>query len=286
MYRNILSMIGCQLALCLTLAAQSPDQHFQQITKAFRDPNSKTIMIAAHRGAHLEDPENSLTAFRKAIQLGIDFIELDVRCTKDGVLVLMHDRTVDRTTNGTGPVDQFTFEEIRKLRLKHNGKVTEEIVPTLEEALTLAKGKIMVDLDIKVATCVQTIMETVQRTKTENQCLFFVAQIEHVQFVKNNNPAFMVLMRTGSAGQVDGVFAAVKPEAIHIDPSHNTSATTGTIKSNGARAWINALGDVDREVVGGNVGALEKLLSNGANIIQTDQPALLKAYLVSKNLYY
>ena len=96
----------------------------------------------------------------------------------------------------------------------------------------------------------------------------------------------MVLMRTGSAGQVDGVFAAVKPEAIHIDPSHNTSATTGTIKSNGARAWINALGDVDREVVGGNVGALEKLLSNGANIIQTDQPALLKAYLVSKNLYY
>ncbi len=66
-----------------------------------------------------------MPAFRKAIELGIDIIELDVRCTKDGKLVLMHDRTVDRTTNGRGPVDSFTFEEIRKLKLNFNGKITE-----------------------------------------------------------------------------------------------------------------------------------------------------------------
>ncbi|MBO9631812.1 MAG: glycerophosphodiester phosphodiesterase family protein, partial [Chitinophagaceae bacterium] len=240
----------------------------------------------AHRGAHLEDPENSLAAFRKTIEMGIDIIELDVRCTKDGVLVIMHDKSVDRTTNGKGNVKDFTFEEIRKLRLKHNGAITEEIVPTLEEALTLAKGKIMVDLDIKGEECVNAIIDMVNKTNTADQCLFFVGEATQAKMLKDTNPAFMTLLRTNSAKEVSEAFKKVKSDAIHIDDSHNTTEVIKGIKANGARVWHNALGEVDKEVKAGNTNAFEKSISTGANIIQTDYPALLKEFLISKKMYY
>jgi glycerophosphoryl diester phosphodiesterase len=285
MYKQILSLVFIQ-CLLFTAFTQQPTPQFEKINKAFLQPASNVVLIAAHRGAHLEAPENSMPAFRKAIELGIDIIELDVRCTKDGKLVLMHDRTVNRTTNGSGPVDSFTFEEIRKLRLKHNGQVTDEQIPTLEEALLLAKGKILVDLDIKTAACINAIMETVEKTNTANNCLFFLGAPQHVKAIKAKNPAFRTLLRTNRAAQVDSAFAMVKTEAVHIDPSHYTPAVVQTIKSNNARIWINALGEVDTKAAAGNPAAFEEVLGQGANIIQTDQPALLKAYLQKTKRYY
>lgn len=279
MYKFFLTC--CLLAMASLSFAQAESAQFDKISKAFLDTRAGVVLVAAHRGAHLDFPENSMAAFRKAIELGIDIIELDVRCTKDGILVVMHDKTVDRTTNGSGAVSGFTFEEIRKLRLKHNGTVTEEQIPTLEEALLLAKGKILVDLDIKDANCINTIMETVTKTQTARNCFFFLDNPQHVKELKAKNAGFMVLVRTHNSKEVDALFAATKAEAVHIDPSHYTTAVTEKIKSNGARVWINALGEVDLKAVTSGSAAFEELLKNGANIIQTDQPALLKAYLVS-----
>lgn len=137
MYKIILLPL-LQLLLLSVCFCQHDDSHFAQINQAFLSPKSPVVLIAAHRGAHLDHPENSMAAFREAIKIGVDIIELDTRCTKDGVVILMHDRTVNRTSNGTGSVDSMTFGEIRKLRLKHKGKITDEQVPTLEEALNLA----------------------------------------------------------------------------------------------------------------------------------------------------
>src|SRR5262249_6466235 len=77
----------------------------------------RTILTSAHRGEHLRHPENSLPAIQAAIDAGMDFVELDVRTTADGNLVLMHDRTVDRMTNGQGAVASMTLAEVRKLDL-------------------------------------------------------------------------------------------------------------------------------------------------------------------------
>lgn len=273
-----------QLVMTATFSQSTP--RFKQIDQAFLQPASPIVMVAAHRGAHLEAPENSMAAFRKCIEMGIDIIELDVRCTKDGKLVCVHDKTVNRTTNGTGPVDSFTFEEIRKLKLKHNGKLTDEQIPTLEEALLLTKGKILVDLDIKAANCMETIMATVEQTGTAGNCMFFLGEAAHIKMLKDKNPAFRALLRTHSAGEADSAFLVAKPEAIHIDPSHNQADVISRIKKNGARVWNNALGDVDAKVVAGNIEAFEEVLKPGANIIQTDQPALLKAYLIKTKRYY
>ncbi len=286
MYKQVLPFVLFQFIMISLSFSQQVDPHFEKVNKAFMQPGSSVVLVAAHRGAHLEAPENSMPAFRTAIELGIDIIELDVRCTKDGKLVLMHDRTVDRTTNGRGPVDSFTFEEIRKLKLKFNGKITEEQIPTLEEALLLAKGKILVDLDIKTAACINAIMETVEKTQTADNCFFFLGAPQHVKAIKAKNSAFRTLLRTHRATQVDSALAMVKTEAVHIDPSHYTAAVVHTIKTHGGRIWINALGEVDEKVVAGNVAAFEEVLNLGANIIQTDQPAKLKAYLIKTNRYH
>jgi len=73
------------------------------------------IVVIAHRGEHLHHPENTMPAFQAAIDAGADFFELDVRTTSDGKFVIMHDGTLDRTTNGTGEVYKHTFDEIRAL---------------------------------------------------------------------------------------------------------------------------------------------------------------------------
>jgi len=272
----LLSYLCC---FCMMTNAQEASDRFRQINREFLDPASPRVLIAAHRGAHLDAPENSLEAFRQTIDMGIDIIELDVRCTKDGQLVVIHDRTVDRTTNGKGAVDSLTFDEIRKLKLTFRGRQTDQQIPTLKEALMLAKGKILVDLDIKAVSCIDKIMKAVKETGTETSCFFFVTKIEQVKLLKEYDAGFRTLLRTNSGKDAQAALATIRSEAIHIDTSHNTKAVTDLIKRSGSRVWINALGAVDEKAAGGQVEAFEEVLNEGANIIQTDQPALLKQYL-------
>ncbi|AEW03347.1 hypothetical protein A4D02_04835 [Niastella koreensis] len=270
--------------VCLMSKAQETAR-FKEINKAFLSPNSKIVLIASHRGMHYDFPENSIPAFEKAIELGIDVIEIDIRHTKDNSLVIMHDATVDRMTNGKGRVDEYTFDELRKLRLQFNGRLTDEKIPTLEEVLTMAKGKILVDLDIKT-NCLPLVVQLVQQTQTENTCFFFLNQPFHDKNLKEKKPELRTLVRTHSEANVDSVFTVTQTEAVHIDQKHNTVAVTTKIKNNGARVWINALGEVDKKAAAGDLEAYGELLNNGANMVQTDHPMLLMHYLKSKDLYF
>ena len=109
-------------------------------------------LVAAHRGGAALWPENSLLAFRNAVALGADYLELDVHLSRDGEVVVIHDPTLDRTTTGSGPVRERTLAELAELRLKdRGGAVTEEPVPTLDQVVTLAAaGKRQMLLEIKV----------------------------------------------------------------------------------------------------------------------------------------
>ena len=73
----------------------------------------RRVLKIGHRGAAGHAPENTLAAIRKGIELGVDFVEIDVRCTADGILVALHDATVNRTTNGKGPIDRLTLRDVR-----------------------------------------------------------------------------------------------------------------------------------------------------------------------------
>ena len=106
------------------------------------------VWVAAHRADCIYAPENSIEALEHALKFGADIIETDVRRTKDGHYVIMHDYTVDRTTDGTGRVSELTLEEIKKLHLKTNwGGKTELKVPTLEEYIAIARNRAHLYLD-------------------------------------------------------------------------------------------------------------------------------------------
>ena len=108
-------------------------------------------LFAAHRGGALLWAENSLLAFRNALALGADFLELDVHLTRDGEVVVIHDATLERTTTGSGPVRERTLAELGAVRLKdRDGAVLEERIPTLDQVVALAAaGKRQILLEIK-----------------------------------------------------------------------------------------------------------------------------------------
>lgn len=135
---------------CLSCGNQLlAQQQVGNIRQILSDPETDQVLVVAHRAYWRSlAPENSLAAIDSAISLKMDMVELDVWKTKDNQLVLMHDPTVDRTTNGEGRIADKTLAEIKQLRLKDkDGNLTEHQVPTLKEALLLAKGKIMINLD-------------------------------------------------------------------------------------------------------------------------------------------
>ncbi len=119
---------GCLLVLILILLL------YFGLYFALRGPLTSDPQLIAHRGGPVYAPENTLAAFRNAIAVGADWIEMDVQMTRDGVLVVVHDETVDRTTNGTGAVGDLTLEQIHALDAG-NG----ERVPTFDQVIVLAK---------------------------------------------------------------------------------------------------------------------------------------------------
>lgn len=119
--------------------------------------------IFAHRGYAAKYPENTMKAFREAEKAGADGIELDVQFTKDGEIVVIHDETVDRTTNGTGAVKNFTFDELRKLDASYKNKnfLKKEAVPSLREVFNWLKTNDL-KCNIEIKSNVETFMKIEQ----------------------------------------------------------------------------------------------------------------------------
>ncbi len=155
--------------------------------KQFKDPDNKVVWVMTHR-AHTTDysiPENSISAVNAAIASGADAIELDTHRTKDGHIVVCHDQTIDRTTDGKGDITEMTLAEIRQYNLKdRNGIVTDEKMPTLEEFLKAGRGKIYFDLDYSPRTAsTQEVMTIVEELDMMEQCWFYCNNTAKVQEV-------------------------------------------------------------------------------------------------------
>ena len=124
------------------------------------------MIVTSHRGAGSLEPENTLRAMQRAIALGVDQIETDAQLTRDGYLVLMHDPTVDRTTNGTGKVADLTFAEIRQLNAGHG-----ERIPTLQEALALTRGKVVLQIELKGPGTPLPVVQAVEAADAVDQVI-------------------------------------------------------------------------------------------------------------------
>ncbi len=174
------------------------------------DPGCHQAMVVGHRGTGGDfgtiAPENSLAAIRAAIVMGVDGVELDVRETKDDRLVLMHDGSVDRTTDGTGDVDQMTFDEVHRLhlktdKLKSGADCSCETVPALEDALALAKGRVFVTLDTKTDR-VDLVVAAIQAAGVRDQVLVSVGSFDKAVEARAIDPAIHIWVRPDTMDEV------------------------------------------------------------------------------------
>ena len=255
------------------------------IRRILLDSGSPTVLVAAHRAAHNVYPENSLQAIQESIKLGVDIIEIDVKVSKDGVPFLMHDRTMDRTTTGKGDPEELTWAQLQELFIVDKGKKTKLKIPSLHDALELAYGKILIDLDLKTDK-IGEVVTVVNKTNSKDFVFFFDSDYNVLSRVQKSSKDFMIMPRAYSVQQADSAINLFDPPVVHIDFSFYTPQCVEAIRSSYARVWINALGDPDKDIKEGKEKkALKNLLEHGANIIQTDEPALLLAALKKKGLH-
>jgi glycerophosphoryl diester phosphodiesterase len=222
----------------------------------------RRIAVIAHRGEHLSHTENTLAAFQAAIDLGADYFELDVRTTKDGKLILMHDGTVDRTTEGKGEVANMTFDEIRALEVRGGGRV-----PTFNEALSLAEGRIGVYVDCKRISPRDLVEALERHHMLEHSVIYggwdFLKQVSGLQ------TAARVMPEAGDPNHLKQIFAEGHPPAIAFDARDFSGENIAIVKGAKALIYVDRLGAND------NPAAWEDAIRRGADGIQTDQPGEL-----------
>jgi len=142
------------------------------------------IKVLGHRGAPAYEPENTLASFKKAIELGVDQIELDLRFSKDSKLVVIHDEKLDRTTNGKGLVREFTLAELKKLDAGKGEKI-----PTLQEVIDLIRDKgIFLQIELKESNMQRHLLDLIQKNNLEERVMIISFLHEELRKIKELNP--------------------------------------------------------------------------------------------------
>lgn len=272
--------------------------------RQFIFPSSKYVMVAAHRAGGYKHgtPENSLSAIKHSLDLGVDIIEIDVRITLDHKLIVMHDNTLDRTTNGSGKISHHTLDEIKKLFLKGvDGAITNERVLTLEEVMLAVGNKAIVFID-KSELVLDYVVPVLNKTNSINNSLF----IDFIDFKETKKrygdlltSAYFVPGIHESNSTLDSYFSEFK-EAFAPQPSafafwfkEENSKSFSLIeraKNSIIPIWINTTtidqcaGHTDEVSLVNPDQGWGWVINQGANIIFTDEPEALINYLASKGL--
>jgi len=280
---KVLLVAFCLIAFAgSTAKAQSQPSRTDKILEVFNHEPQK-ILVASHRGGHKDFPENSLAAIDEAIRVGAHVVELDVRETKDGELVMVHDKTVDRTTTGKGEVNSYLYADLQKLFLTHNGQATSYRIPTLKEALLHTKDRILIDIDFKAEkfeTAVR-VYNLIAELGMSEQVLFFLYDYKEMPRLHQQNPAIKIMPRAYNMEDLQGIIKMDLTNIIHIDNSFiSNDKELSDLKSRGIRFWANTLGDVDKAAAADSQ-SYQNFFNTMKNVsvVQTDEPELLVQYL-------
>ena len=192
--------------------------------------NHAQTKIIAHRGFSNVAPENTLIAFQKAIEIGADYYELDVHQTKDGVLVVIHDKTIDRTcsNNKTGKISELNICELQDIRVglssKFGKKFSAEKIPTLKEALELARNKIGVCVEIKTEGIESQVVKLLDELDMINQIIIFSFSHKSLLMIKELNSEIRTLLLVNYAN-IKTLDFVNKINANAIGVGYNTKIT-------------------------------------------------------------
>jgi glycerophosphoryl diester phosphodiesterase len=174
------------------------------------------VLRVGHRGAAGHAPENTLASVEKAISLGADLVEVDVQRTSDGHLVIIHDKRVDRTTNGTGVVSEMSLRALRELDAGAGQRI-----PTVEELLQTAHGRVGLILELKIKGLAEQVCKSVHLSGFTGQVIYASFMRDEGRSIKEADPRAMTMALFGRLPH-DPVMAALKAKATHIGFSYLT----------------------------------------------------------------
>ena len=285
------------LILVFSSACQSPEST-PEIQRDQSDPRSAAeclvakdcnrTMVCAHRGYRLHAPENTLAAISDAIDLGVDFVEIDIRHTADNHLVLVHDTTVDRTTQGTGNVDQMTLEQVRALEVtQQEGEERDDgaQVPTFEEALALLleqSGNLVLDVDMKTHRG-DLVAEAITAAGAEEYLVIHKSDPVILDAMLARNPNLMLMPNAIDAEAVENWAQELPLTIVEVDADLAQNVPDGYVEAAHQRdikVFLDVLGLPDVAVALDNdTQYWHERAVTGVDVMQTDFPKLLMEFL-------
>ena len=239
------------------------------------------IVAVGHRGTLKFAPENTIAAFNKAIELGADLLEMDIRETKDGQLVIMHDANIVRTTSQRGNVAELTLAEIKEADagVKYNPANAGEKVPTFAEVLKAIEGRALPDIDFKAGDP-QKVIDAVRNAGLIGKVTLFCGDWPKMHATLAIEKGFMV--RPTAPKGLEGLESVLKefdPPIVNIDWKFFSEKLVREIHLAGKLAFVNMMGNEDTEA--GMVRAIEA----GADYIQSDRLDILVPLLRARGLH-
>ena len=253
------------------------------------DPSCRTRLVAGHRGAGGElgelAPEDTLAAYRASIVLGVDFVETDPRPTKDGVLINLHDTTLDRTTTGTGTAADMTLAEVQALTLrtdKYVGDFSCEKIPTLRALLELCRGHAMVLVDANKTDRVDLLVKDIQDADALDWAIFDTSSVAKIDEALLLEPRLLTMIRVSSVADLElqlAHFAAHPPIIVEVDRNADTRDIATAVHAKGHRPFTDVFIEDLSVVIEGNLKAYDKSWALGIDIAQTERPGEMLRYL-------
>lgn len=291
----LLSLLGV-LAICLTVnttLSQETTSEQNCFGFAASDPSGlkswlffdpqRSYALSAHRGgAQPGFPENCIATFQHSLAHGCTMLEVDPRRTKDGAIVLHHDKTLDRTTSGTGPLSDRTLAELQALTLKDlNGKPTAHKMPTLGQTIDWARNKTVLVLDQKDVPLEQRIA-AITDNQAETFVMLIIGNLKQAQQVHASNPKITMEIIVPNIKRVEAIDEAGIPWTnliafIGHQPPYD-AALIDAIHRRGAMCMAGTSRNLDLQLIkqtNPNTSLAEgyrSLLSQGIDVIETDLP--------------
>ena len=265
--------------------AQKQEKHYLnfkntgELQQFFRYKGDESIIVSGHRGGRERNfPENSIEVMEDVLSQMPAFFELDPRLTKDSVVVLMHDATLDRTTSGKGKLSDYTYSELSQIRLKDSdGNITPFKIPTLEEVIIWSKGKTVINLDKKDVP-LWMIVDLIKKHKAENHVMLTVHTGAQARYYYDRFPGIMLSVFARNKEEYEDIAISGVPwrnMIAYVGPSidENNKEIVRLLHSHGVRCMVSFAPTHDRlKSAGQRLISYKEELKKMPDIIESDLP--------------
>lgn len=250
-------------------------------------------LISAHRGGPSEGyPENAIPTFAQVANKMPAIIECDISMTKDSILVLMHDETLDRTSTGKGKLSKKTYAELQELYLKDiHGEITEYKIPTLEEALSWGVGRVIYTLDVKKSVPYQKVIDLIRKTKSEANSIIITYSANQAEVVNRLAPYIMISATIKKADDLTRLSELGIPDTrliAFVGTTEPDTAVYSLLRQHGIKSILGTIGNLDRSAQKAGYQLYADFIVRGADVLSTDRPfeawKALDFYIKKRNL--